>query len=630
MIALLVHPSTFSSYGKVHPDCDMRSYCIVLLLAAVPLFAGDQPGAPELNTYLPTATGAPASHSQVAGATSLENNNDSPRPPESSACEKEMGANDSPCSQPGEQSLALREFHKALKRQSSFDLREALGHLELAAKLAPDNLNYRVALETARQNLANDDIRRGNRAAVNGQRVEALGSYQDALEFDPQNEFARQQLLGSLPLARASADTGNRETLLEAVQLNPNPLQQTFHIGGNSREVITQVCMAYGIVASFDESVPARHVQLDVDRVTWPVAMSAVTRLTRTFWTPFSAHQALFAADTAANRNNLERSYLRTFYLSDSITPQTLKEISGALRALFELRSVTVDLDANSISVRADGETMDAVARLLQGLKDGQPEVMLNVDVFQVSGSFTRSLGVTVPTQFQVFYIPTASAAALIVQTLAQQGSATLSNFNIGTNNLGLALPSASVQATQSQSNIRTLDQVTLRALQGEPAILKVGQRYPILTSAYSSVTNTATFTPPAPTFSYVDIGFNLKATPAIHRDGSIGVQLELQLNALGTQAASGLPEILNSEFSGFVSAKDGEPIVAAGNLMRSTSRTRSGWPGLAVIPGLGNVFSNTSKQLNDDELLIVITPHIIASNAISGNPPAFAFRTAR
>jgi general secretion pathway protein D len=127
-----------------------------------------------------------------------------------------------------------------------------------------------------------------------------------------------------------------------------------------------------------------------------------------------------------------------------------------------------------------------------------------------------------------------------------------------------------------------------------------------------------------------VDIGFNLKATPAIHRDGSIGVQLELQLNALGTQAASGLPEILNSEFSGFVSAKDGEPIVAAGNLMRSTSRTRSGWPGLAVIPGLGNVFSNTSKQLNDDELLIVITPHIIASNAISGNPPAFAFRTAR
>lgn len=629
MIAFQDHPPTFS-YGKVHTDCDMRSYCIVLLLVAVPLFAGDQPGTPRLNTYPPTATAAPATHSQVSAGTPLSNDNGTPRPPESSACEEEMGAIDSPCSQRAEQGLALREFHKAIKKQPLSDLHETLGHLELAAKLAPDNLNYRAALETARQNLANDDVRRGNRAAVNGHSIEALGSYQEALELDPQNEFARQQLLGSLPLLATPTNTGDRETLLEAVQLKPNPQQQTFHIGGTSREVITQVCMAYGIVASFDESVPTRKVQLDLDRATWTAAMSAVTRLTRTFWTPFSAHQALFAADTAANRGNLEPTYLRTFYLSSSIAPQTLSEISGALRAIFELRSVAVDLDANSISVRADGETLDAVARLLQGLKDGQPEVMLDVDVFQVSGSFTRSFGVTVPTQFQVFYIPTASAAALIAQALVQQGSATLNNFNIGTRNLGLVLPSASVQAAQSQSNIRTLDQVTLRALQGEPAILKIGQRYPIVTSTYSSVTNSTTFNPPAPTFSYVDLGFDLKATPAIHRDGTIGVQLELQLSALGTQPANGLPEILNSQFSGFVDAKDGEPIVAAGNIMRSTLRTRSGLPGLAVIPGLGNVFSNASKQENDDELIIVITPHIIASNAISGNPPAFAFRPAR
>jgi general secretion pathway protein D len=452
----------------------------------------------------------------------------------------------------------------------------------------------------------------------------------EALELDPQNEFARQQLQGSLPHLSIPIDTGNQQSLPETLELKPNPIQQTFHISGTSQEIIAQVCTAYGITASVDVSVNSRPVRLDLDRATWPVAMSVITRLTRTFWTPLSVHQALFAADTEGNRRTLERSILRSFYFSDSITPQSLNEIVGALRAIFELRTVTTDLNANSISVRADAETIDAVARLLQGLEDRQPQVVLDVDVFQVSGSFTRSFGVTVPTQFQVFYIPSASASALITQSIVQQGSTTLDNFGIGTRQLGLKLPSASFGVSQSQSNIQTLDQVTLRAAQGEPAVLKIGQRYPILTSRYSSVTVNPTFQPPPPSFSFVDIGFDFKATPTVHRDGTVGMQLALRLSALGRQNISGLPEILNSEFTGYVSAKDGEPIVAAGNIMASASRTRSGWPALAAVPGLGNVFSNASQQVNDDELLIVITPHIVSSNTGSGNPASFAFRSTR
>jgi Flp pilus assembly secretin CpaC len=115
-----------------------------------------------------------------------------------------------------------------------------------------------------------------------------------------------------------------------------------------------------------------------------------------------------------------------------------------------------------------------------------------------------------------------------------------------------------------------------------------------------------------------------------VHRDGTVGIQLELQLNALGTQTIPGLPEILDSQFSGFVSTKDGEPIIAAGNIMRSVSRTRSGWPALASVPGMGDAFSNVSKQANDDELLIVITPHITSASTGSRNPASFVFRSAR
>jgi type II secretory pathway component GspD/PulD (secretin) len=412
--------------------------------------------------------------------------------------------------------------------------------------------------------------------------------------------------------------------------LEPKPIQQTFHISGHSRDVISQVCLAYGITTSFDDSVATQSVRLDLDRATWPVAISVITRLTRTFWTPLSVHQALFAADTEENRHRLERTFLRTFYFSEFTTPQALNEVVLALRAILELRSVTTDLDANSITIRADAETLDAVVRLLQGLKEGQPQVVLDVGVFQVSGSFTRSFGVTVPTEFQVFFIPTASTAALIAQSIVQQGSAALNNLSIGTRQLALTLPSASVEASQSQSNIRTLDQVTLRANQGESAILKIGEKYPILTSSYSAISSTSSFQAPPPSFSFVDIGFSLKTTSTVHRDGTVAIQLELHLSALGTQTISGLPEILSSDFTGFVSAKDGEPIVAAGNVMQSTSRTRSGWPFLGALPGLGNLFSYVSKQANDDELLIIITPHIVSSGTGSGNPASFVFRSGR
>jgi type II secretory pathway component GspD/PulD (secretin) len=127
-----------------------------------------------------------------------------------------------------------------------------------------------------------------------------------------------------------------------------------------------------------------------------------------------------------------------------------------------------------------------------------------------------------------------------------------------------------------------------------------------------------------------VDVGLNLKATPSIHRDGSIGLQLELQLSALGPVSANGDPVILNSEFNGFVSANDGEPIVAAGNLMESTSATRSGWAGVSAIPGLGSIFSSPTKQVSDDELLIVITPHVIVPSGGTRKPDSFVYRSAR
>jgi len=531
---------------------------------------------------------------------------------------------------PDEKGPAAREFREAVKLLGLSHTREALARLESAVQLAPGNVQYKNVLTTARQKLAQDDIHLGNLALAAGNRVDAIGKFEEALELDPKNAFALQQLQQSLPPTPVPMDTGIEEPDLKGVELKPKSAPLSFHLGGNSKDVITQVCLAFGITAAIDETVKNQQVRLDLDGANWPTAMKSLTQLTGTFFTPFSTHQALFAADTEANRRSLERSIERTFYFSDSISSQALSDIVNALRTVFELRSVTTDLNLNSMSVRADQETINAVSRIVAELKEQQPQVLLSVEIFQVSDSFTRSFGVTVPTQFQVFYIPTAAAASLIANSLVQQGAATLGNLSIGTRQLALAIPSTSFGVSQSDSNIRTIDSVTLRATQGEPTVFKIGERYPILTSSFSSVVSSTTFQLPLPTFTYVDVGLSLKATPSIHRDGTVGIQLELQLSALGPMSPNGDPVILNSEFNGFVSTNNGEPIVAAGNLMESTSVARSGWAGVSAIPGLGSIFTSPTKQVRDDELVIVITPHIVVAGGGAGKPDSFVYRSAR
>jgi len=120
----------------------------------------------------------------------------------------------------------------------------------------------------------------------------------------------------------------------------------------------------------------------------------------------------LLANDTAENRNSLTGMSLRTFYAQGGSTPQQLTDLTSALRVLFDLRFVTPNAAQGCIVVRAPGPTLDAVARFLDDLRDEEPSVMLEVQVFEVSSVFTKDLGISTPDQFSVFNIPASFAAS--------------------------------------------------------------------------------------------------------------------------------------------------------------------------------------------------------------------------
>ena len=76
-----------------------------------------------------------------------------------------------------------------------------------------------------------------------------------------------------------------------------------------------------------------------------------------------------------------------------------------------------------------------------------------------------------------------------------------------------------------------------------------------------------------------------------------------------------------NREYKGGILLKEGEPAVVAGMITASDQRSLNGLPVFSRIPGLGALTSQRSKQEEDDELLILITPHVVRSPERSEAP---------
>jgi len=133
-----------------------------------------------------------------------------------------------------------------------------------------------------------------------------------------------------------------------------------------------------------------------------------------------------------------------------------------------------------------------------------------------------------------------------------------------------------------------------------------------LLQAAIASVIGNQSFIAPFPSFNFEDLGLNLKATPYVHGDQDVTLKLELQIRSLGTQNVNGIPIINNREYNGQITVRDGESSVVTGLIDMSDTRSINGYPFLGQVPGLSYGTSVRNKNVAEDELLVVITPHIL------------------
>ncbi len=215
--------------------------------------------------------------------------------------------------------------------------------------------------------------------------------------------------------------------------------------------------------------------------------------------------------------------------------------------------------------------------------------------------------------------------------TSQKVGGQSLTSFGLGRMGElgygGLVLSASSesvsllIRALQQCRRIEVLARPQVMTLDNQPAFIQVGQRVPRITgSAVNQVGQVNSI-------SLENVGLILGVTPRVSPGGVVVMEIDAERSELGP-LSDGIPvavsegEIIRSPTVDLamaqttVSANDGETVVLGGLINKRTSTTRRRVPWLAEIPVLGNIFKYDSDDVRRQELLIILTPHVVHNEA--------------
>jgi hypothetical protein len=561
--------------------------------------------------------------------------------------------------------LARNEYKQGVKLQTDQRLEEAFDRYDEAARLAPRNMQFLTARELVKAQLVFNHVEKGNALMRENARAGAVAEFRAALALDAQNQYAQERLeeatLELAPVLPRALTVGLPDS--GEIHLEPREARATFHYTGDVNGLFAELSAAFGVTVQFDDSVQARQVRFNVDDVDFFTALHLACQVSKTMWSPMGAHHFLVAKDSPENHKQYDRMSLRTFILPAHSTPTEVSDIVNTMKSIFDLHFVSSGQAADTLEVRGPQPVLEACAKLMEQFGHEKPQVALTVQVYQIDHQLMRNIGTHIPDTFNMYNIPAAALLALGGQSISQlvnqliasgginqAGSSAISGllaqlsgsgsgnsifsqplatFGGGLTFSGVSLDQFAANLSVNESWVRSLENVTLRAGQGADAKLHLGERYPIQNASYAPISNSPqisavlgnqSYVPPFPSVSYEDLGLNLTAKPTIHGDGSVSVDIELQVRSLTGESDNNIPVISNKEYKGSIHLADGEPVVVAGQVSLTDTRSMAGIPGLGYVPFVNLAMVDNTRELDTDELMIVITPHVLA-NFVRSSP---------
>jgi len=510
-----------------------------------------------------------------------------------------------------------------------------------ARRKSPKDLRYQAHYENMRFKAAAAHVDRGRVYLQGGDIGGALNEFQRALEIDPSNQTAQQEIdklrdaasANGVSRPPATQQTAHQnETLRELnsvsgiIQLKPmtNDPIPAIHMVEDTKVIYQAIGKAAGLNVLFDPDYTSKRIPVDLTNVSWSDALRIVGTISGTFYKAVTPNTIFVAANTRTKREELAEVAVQTFYLTNMSTANDATEVLTAIRNLLD-PSVKIFLvpSQNAIVMRATPDQLMLAQKVMNDLDRAKPEVVVDVAVLQVNRTLERKLGIQLPQSFGV----TAQANTTTSTTTSTTDTSTTSNFTLNSlahlnaNNFAISIGSSEVDALLSDSDTRILQNPRIRASDGQRATLKIGQKIPVATGSYSAGVSTTTTVGVQTQFTYLDVGVNIDMTPTVHYDREVSLKLSVEVSSeAGSSTISGVTEpiIAQNKAEQVIQLQDGEPSILAGLITKSDALSVSGTPGLSELPLLKYVFGSRDKTTTDSEIIFILIPHVVRESVLS------------
>lgn len=261
-------------------------------------------------------------------------------------------------------------------------------------------------------------------------------------------------------------------------------------------------------------------------------------------------------------------------------------EVTKDLKNVLPDGSYIADDRQNAIIVTGNAEIQETANAFLTNVDVPSPQVELEVRVIDLQPNNESS---NIGFQF--------GGAGLDGKPLAGGTTYAFTRTSIAIN--------ATLNALVTQGRAQILATPRLVTLNNHEANLLIGQTYPVV--YYDARLG-------GQQVQFVDVGVKLKMIPTIGRDGSVTAEMHPEYSAI-QDFVGGYPILANRKVDSTLRVSDGSTIVLGGLLRDIDSETVTKVPYLGDVPVFGKIFRNRQRSHEKDEIVFLITPHILTGN---------------
>lgn len=514
-----------------------------------------------------------------------------------------------------------------------------------AYDLRPKDLAYRAAYERLRFLAAASMVHKGQLLRDAGKLDEALAEFKKAAETDPSSFIAQQEIRRTQKMIDEAAGAqpqtqkrppGQLDKMLQSaggpVELAPiSNVPITLKLTEDTKVIYETIGKLAGINVLFDPDYTSRRIRIELNGVTLDEALEIVALQSKTFWRPVTPNTIFVASDTPAKRKEVEQNVIKTFYLSNVSTPQELQDMVNAMRQILEIARIQQLPTQNAIVVRGTPDQIALAQKLIGDLDKSKPEVIVDVAIMQVSRDRAHTYGINPPTSATVALQPNinsqttttvqgnSGAGGTATQTSGTGGANTINLnalANLNATDFQVTIPPATATLLFSDSNTKLIQNPQIRAIDGQKATLKIGERVPVATGSFQPGIGGVGINPLVNTqFQYLDVGVNIDITPRVHAGREVSLKVSLDISSVTGQSNIGgisQPVIGQRKIEHEIRLKEGEVNLLGGMIEEDQTQSLSGLPILAQIPFLRYFFGQDTRDHRENELVFALIPHIV------------------